>query len=147
MMSKEFILEFLKKAGKAAAKELQARSENMTGNELYEEKDFIPKFNAERQYLNFAPGYICKSEAGRVVKLIQPYDSTVYTGQPEELPAQWGFFWSTDPAKALPFVSIATSPFNTGDCCTDEGATYRSLIDNNTWKPSDYPAGWELVTE
>ena len=147
MMSKEFILEFLKKAGKAAAKELQAQSENMTGNELYEEKDFIPKFNAKRQYLNFTPGYICKSEAGRVVKLIQPYDSTVYTGQPEELPAQWGFFWSTDPAKALPFVSIATSPYNTGDCCTDEGATYRSLIENNTWKPSDYPKGWELVTE
>lgn len=145
MMSKELILEFLKKAGKVAAKELQARSENMTGDELYTEKDFIPTFNAERQYLNFAPGYVFKSEAGRVVKLLQPYDSTVFTQQPEELSAQWGFYWSTDPGNALPFVSVATSPYMKDDCCSEDGTVYRSLIDNNTWKPSEYPAGWEEV--
>ena len=144
-MTRETILDVLKKAGRMAAEELKERSAEMTGSELYNEKDFIPAFNPERQYLNFPVGYICKSAAGRVVKLLQPYDSTVYIGQPEELPAQWGFFWSTDPEKALPFVALSTSPYNTGDCCTENETVYRSLIDNNVWKPSDYPAGWEAV--
>ena len=147
MTNKELVLETLKRAGRMVAKELQEKSSEMTGTELYEEKLFIPNFNPERQYLNFTAGYICRSEAGRVVKLLQPYDSTIYTQQPEELPAQWGFYWSQNPDEALPFVAISTSPYNKGDCCTEEGKTYRSLIDNNTWNPSAYPAGWELVTE
>ena len=32
-------------------------------------------------------GFVCKSSAGRVVRLLQPYDSNIYTGEPEELPA------------------------------------------------------------
>lgn len=27
----------------------------------------------------------------------------------------------------------------------ENDAVYRSLIDNNVWNPSGYPAGWELV--
>jgi hypothetical protein len=146
MTSRELVLNTLKRYGKQVAQELQKKAPEMTGSELYEETDFIPKFNPERQYLNFEVGYICKSTAGRVVKLLQPYDSTVYTAEPEELPAQWGFYWSTEPAKALPFVSLATSPYNTGDCCTENDVVYRSTIDNNTWQPSEYPAGWEVVT-
>lgn len=26
-----------------------------------------------------------------------------------------------------------------------EGKIYESAIDNNTWSPSEYPQGWELV--
>ena len=90
-------------------------------------------------------GFTCKSSAGRVVRLLQAYDSDIYTQEPEELPAQWGFKWSTDPAKALPFVAISTSPYMTGDCCTVDGAVYRSVMDNNVWNPLDYPSGWEEV--
>lgn len=146
-MDKNLILETLKRAGRMVAKELQEKSSNMTGTELYEEKLFIPQFDPKRQYLNFKAGYVCKSDAGRIVKLLQPYDSTIYTQQPEELPAQWGFYWSKNADEALPFVAISTSPFMIGDCCTENGNTYRSLIDNNTWSPSAYPNGWEVVTK
>jgi len=146
-MKKETVLEVLKKAARMAAKELQERSADMTGSELYSEKDFIPAFNPERQYLTFPVGYVCKSAAGRVVKLLQPYDSTAYPQQPEELPAQWGFVWSKEPKDALPYVAISTSPFMKDDCCTENDTVYRSLTDNNVWKPSDYPAGWEAVEE
>ena len=145
--SKEFVLSTMRKYGKATAEALQVKAPNMTGTELYAEEAFIPAFNPERQYLNFKAGYVCKSTAGRVVVLIQPYDSTIYTQEPEELPAQWGFKWSTDPQKALPFVALSTSPYNTGDCCTDEGITYRSKMDSNVYRPKDYPQGWEVVTE
>ena len=76
------------------------------------------------------------------------------------MPAQWGFAWSPDPAKALPFVSIATSPYNTGDCCTypvnaegqpDQNGTvihvFRSGQDTNTWAPGTVGVDWEDLGE
>ena len=90
-------------------------------------------------------GFVCRSSAGRVVRLIQNYDSSIYTQEPEDLPAQWGFVWSTDPEKALPFIAISTSPYMTGDCCTENDIVYRSTIDNNVWAPSAYPQGWEVA--
>lgn len=148
MNDKEFVLQTMKEAGLARAQTLQAQAPDMTGTELYAAEDFIPDFKAAcalKNMLERAAGFVCRSSAGRVVKLLQPYDSTIYTQEPEELPAQWGFKWSTDPAKALPFVAMSTSPYMTGDCCTEGGKTYRSTIDNNVWAPSGYPQGWEEV--
>lgn len=147
MTSREFVLDTLKSLGTAKAKEVQEKAPDMTGTELYAAENYVPEFNPARQYLNFSAGYVCRSAAGRLVKLIQPYDSTIYTGQPEELPAQWGFYWSTDPAKALPFVALATSPYMTGDCCLNAaGEPKRSKIDNNVWSPDTNPEYWEDVT-
>lgn len=148
MTSKERVLERERQRGRAAAQEIQTKSPEMTGTELYAADDRIPRFAAACVKLNMLErpvGFVCKSTAGRMVRLLQPYDSTIYPQEPEELPAQWGFAWSTDPAKALPFIAISTSPYMLGDCCTENDAVYRSLIDNNVWNPSGYPAGWELV--
>lgn len=41
----------------------------------------------------------------------------------------------------------STNPYMTGDRVTFEGKTYESVIDNNIWSPSAYPAGWREVTE
>ena len=92
-------------------------------------------------------GFVCKSSAGRVVKLLQVYDSTIYTDEPENLPAQWGFVWSDDPTHALPFIALATSPYMKGNCCIENDMVFRSLIDNNVHAPSAYPQGWEAVAE
>ena len=135
--------------GRANALALQEKAPDMTGTELNATDSDIPGFKApvaNKNMLERKAGFVCRSSAGRVVRLVQPYDSTIYTQEPEELPAQWGFVWSTDPAKALPFVAISTSPYNKGDCCTDGGVIYRSTIANNVWSPSAYPAGWEAVT-
>jgi hypothetical protein len=29
------------------------------------------------------------------------------------------------------------------ECCSENGAVYVSLIDNNTWAPSEYETGWK----
>ena len=134
--------------GMADAADLQNRSSTMDGTALYVEEEKIPDFQAAKakmNMLNRPVGFVCLTSAKRVVKLLQVYDSDIYTQEPEELPAQWGFVWSTDPQKALPFISLATSPYNTGDCCTENGIVYRSIMDNNTWAPSAYPQGWEQV--
>lgn len=148
MTSKERVLERERQRGMKAAQEVQENAPTMTGTELYAADDRIPRFSVAREKKNMlerSAGFVCKSTAGRVVKLIQPYNSDTYAQEPEELPAQWGFKWSTDPAKALPFVAISTSPYGKGECCTENGVTYRSKIGSNVSAPSAYPLGWEVV--
>lgn len=134
--------------GRANALALQDKADSMSGTEMYAAEMDIPEFKAavkNGNMLERAAGFVCRSSAGRVVRLVQPYDSTIYTAEPEELPAQWGFKWSTDPTKALPFLASATSPYNKGDCCTDGGRVFRSTMGNNVWSPTAYPQGWEEV--
>lgn len=153
MTDMEYVLNTLRRFGAVAAQNLQDRSPEMDGTQLYADEDYIPSFKAAVAKQNMltrkaglTDGFVCKSSAGRVVRLIQNYDSTIYTQEPEELPAQWGFVWSTDPAKALPFIAISTSPYGKDTCCTENGNIYRSTIDNNVWAPSAYPQGWEDIT-
>lgn len=152
MTNREIVLETLKRSGRLVAESVQARSGEMTGTELNVESNYIPDFAAACKKTNMlnrkagkTDGFVCKSSAGRVVRLIQNYDSAIYTQEPEELPAQWGFVWSSAPEHALPFVAISTSPYMTGNCCTENGKVYRSKIDNNVNAPSAYPRGWEAV--
>lgn len=149
MTSKERVLSRERERGRQDAKSMQTRSADMTGTELYAEEDKLPNFKAaaaNKNMLDRPIGFVCKSTAGRVVKLLQPYDSAIYTQEPEELPAQWGFKWTTDPEKARPFIALSTSPYNAGECCTYEGKTWRSLNNGNVWSPGDYPGWWEEVT-
>ena len=41
----------------------------------------------------------------------------------------------------------STNAYMTGDRVTFEGHIYESLIDNNVWKPTDYPQGWKLIDD
>lgn len=149
--SKEFVLEAMRKQGRATALAIQEKSSTLTGTELNAEADYIPSFLSAKSTMNMldrkagmTDGFVCKSSAGRVVRLIQNYDSNIFTGEPEELPAQWGFVWSNDPVHAQPFVAIATSPYMIGNVCSENGIVYRSKIDNNVHSPIAYPQGWEV---
>lgn len=150
MTDKQFVLTTMRDSGLARAQTLQAQAPDMTGTELYAEEDYIPNFQAScalKNMLEREAGFVCRSTAGRVVRLLQPYDSTIYTQEPEDLPAQWGFVWSTDPAKALPFIALATSPYNTGDCCTYDGHVWRSGQDGNVWETGSVGVDWEDLGE
>ena len=148
MTNRELVLETLKRSGKLIAQSVQTRSAEMTGTELNAEHSYIPDFKVaceKMNMLNRPVGFVCKSSAGRVVKLLQVYDSSIYTNEPEDLPAQWGFVWSDDPAHAKPFVAISTSPYMKGNCCIENDEVFRSTMDNNVHAPSAYPQGWEKV--
>ena len=41
----------------------------------------------------------------------------------------------------------STNPYMIGDRVIFEKKIYESLIDNNTWAPAAYPAGWQEITE
>lgn len=151
MTDKELVLQVLQDYSRDKAAALQKASADMTGTELYAQGQYIPDFAAacaQKNMLERAAGFVCRSTAGRVVKLLQPYDSTIYTDEPEALPAQWGFVWSTDPYKALPFVAMSTSPYNTGGCCiypAEDGVdhVYRSGQDGNVWPPRTVNIKWD----
>lgn len=149
MTSKDRVLERERHRGRLDAQEVQTKAPDLNGTELYSVAAMIPRFSAAVQHMNMLDrpvGFVCKSSAGRVVRLLQPYDSTIYTQEPEALGAQWGFVWSTDPAEALPFVEIATSPYMKGNCCLDgAGAPKRSNLDNNVWSPDTNPEFWDNV--
>lgn len=154
MTDKELVLQVLQDYSRDKALALQAASSGMTGAELYDQEQYIPDFQAARAAQNMMTrtagrkdGFVCRSTAGRVVRLIQNYDSDERPGEPETLPAQWGFVWSTDPRKALPFVALADSPYNTNDCCTypaEDGVdhVYRSGQDGNVWPPRTVNVKW-----
>lgn len=148
MNNQEFVLQTMRETGRAKAQQLQENADNMTGTELYAQEDYIPDFRKACETQNMLTrkiGFVCRSSAGRVVRLIQPYDSEIYEQEPEELTAHWGFKWSQDPKKAKPFVKITTSPFMQGDCCVEDGEVYRSKENNNTYAPSEYPPWWEVA--
>lgn len=134
--------------GKADAEALQAAAPTMTGTELNGAADAIPMFDAACKVMNMLQrpvGFVCCSSSGRIVKLLQPYDSDIYIQEPEMLPAQWGFVWSDDPSHARPFIALSTSPYMRNNVCSWGLDIYRSIIDNNVWSPVDYPRGWEWV--
>lgn len=150
MTSKERVLKREFDRGRMAAQEVQNKSSEMTGTELNAVDDRIPSFKEAVKVMNMLYrkiGFVCKSSAGRVVKLIQNYDSTIYTGEPEELPAQFGFVWSNDPKKAQPFIALSTSPYMKDNCCIEptDGKVYASNDDNNVYSPASYPRGWRLA--
>lgn len=145
MDSKTLVKNAMYSQGRADALTLQNNAHDMTGTELHKEAYKLPSFDPEKQYKNYPIGFTCKTLLGNVVRLLQPYDSFIYSAQPEDLPAQWGFKWSQNPEHAKPFVSASTTPYMQGDCCVDGGKTWRSTIDNNVWRPSEYPDGWELL--
>lgn len=148
MKNKDFVLETMRRSGKLIAQSVQANAPSMSGTQLNAEGDYIPDFKAAciaMNMINRPVGFVCKSSSGRVVKLLQVYDSTIFTAEPEELTAQWGFVWSDDPTHALPFISLSTSPYMKGNVCSENDVVYRSKFDNNVWAPSAYPDGWEAV--
>ena len=150
MTNKQYVLEAMKRSGKLAAMAVQEKASTMTGTELYAEEAYIPAFKAacaKMSMLDRSMGFVCKTPAERIVRLLQPYDSAVYTQDPEELPDRWAFVWSTDPAKARPFIAQSSSPYNTGDCCTHDGKTWRSGQDGNVSIPGTVGANWEEVVE
>ena len=148
MTKKEFVLDTFRRYGKVTAQAIQEKADTMTSAELYKEIAFIPPFHAALAKCNMlkrTKGFVCVSPQGNIVKLNQPYDSDIYTEEPEKLTAQWGFKWSTDPRKAKPFFKSAESPYGVDECCIWEGGIYASTMKDNTYSPAEYPQGWRFV--
>ena len=95
-MSNQIYFDAMKAKGLVDAADLQERSSSLDGTALYAEEDKIPDFAEAVKVRNMLErkagqkdGFVCRSTAGRVVRLLQVYDREIYLQEPEELPAQW----------------------------------------------------------
>ena len=138
--------EIMYQEGRRQALDLQERAPTMTGTQIIDEETKIPAFDPAKDYTAWAAGYPVTDE-GQVWTLIQPHNAAHYPGRPSSLRALWGLAHTTDPAKAKPWVAPygISGLYMAGECCTENGSTYRSTQDNNQYAPSEYPAWWEVV--
>lgn len=116
------------------------RVDELDPDELEGMIDLYPQYTVDT---NYNVGDIFKYE-GRLYKVIQTHTS-LENWIPSELPA---LYLNLMPENVIPeWVQPigAHDAYKIGDKVIFEGRVYESIIDGNTWSPTDYPAGWELV--
>lgn len=141
--------EELMERGKADAAALAALSVSgeADGTALIEAEDQIPTWR-QRDYSSVPVGTPYKWQ-GQVYKLWQQHDATAQPDwSPEKAVSLWDICHTSDPAKAKPYQAPQGSRglYQTGECCIYGDHVWRSVIENNSWTPDTYPAGWEVVT-
>lgn len=86
---------------------------------------------------------------GNIYRVIQSHRSQI-DWLPDEVPALYTLAnkSSTDPVDEIPEWVQPTGThdaYNKGDQVMFEGKAYESLVDGNTWSPTDHPAGWQEI--
>lgn len=66
--------------------------------------------------------------------------------EPNVAPSLFAKVLIPDPSVILEWEQPdSTNPYKKGDKVRFDGKVYESLIDNNIWSPSAYPAGWQVI--
>ena len=147
MTNQDLILDVLRTQGKTDALALRERAVDMDGAALIAAEARVPAWCADKDYTAWPVGAPVQ-DGGQVYALLQPHNAAHYPdARPAALPALWSIQHTQDPARAKPYVAPngQSGMYMTGDCCTCDGRTWRSTMDNNVWPPTDYPDGWEVV--
>lgn len=135
--NKQFVAS--RKAAQIATRDL-IRTDSLDPEEVEQLVEVYPAFEAGKAY---AVGDIIR-HSGKLYKVVQ-----AHTSQAD---------WTPDSTQALftPAIPVGTiaewkqptgahDAYMTGDRVTFNGKTYESLIDDNTWSPATYPAGWKEI--
>lgn len=147
MTSKERVLQRERDRGRAAALNLAARAPEMTGTAIIAEQSHVPAWREDAVYTADHVGFPVQ-DADQVYTILQPHTPAHNPGfRPVDLPAIYSIKHTTDPKRAKPYVAPngTSGMYMKDDCAAENGSVYRSLIDNNVWSPSGYPAGWECL--
>lgn len=86
---------------------------------------------------------------GALYEVIQAH-ATQVDWTPDATPALWKAYTPGSTEEGTEIVPDFKQPtgahdaYKKGDQVLFEGQVYKSLIDANTWSPTDYPGGWEL---
>lgn len=147
MTSKDRVLDRERARGRAAAADLAARAPQMTGTAIIAEEDNIPDWSEKAVYKAAMVGWPVRDN-GQVYTISQPHTPAYNPGvHPADLPAIYSIKHTQDPARAKPFQPpVGTSGlYHEGDCCTQDGCVWQSLINDNAWSPAGYPPGWAYV--
>lgn len=150
MMTKTESLIKMKEKGAYDALMLRtaASSGELTETEIIDREFAAPTFDNTKDYSAWPVNSPIQDE-GQVWLLLQPHNAAHYEGRPSTLRALWGLAHTKNPNKAKPYVAPdgTSGLYHNEECMLwSDGKVYVSIIDNNSWNPADYPAGWEVVT-
>lgn len=160
-----FFAKFLQKTARMLGEWYQQKAATMTNDELYEDSDFFPAYNPERDYSQKPDGYICRAEDGTMLRLVRNTDSVSAGAVSGSLKGSagttavnkgvvfdavtsefvWQACWSTKPDQAKKFVEDPNSPYNKNEVCSYDGEVYRCLITGTSQSPAEAPGSWEKV--
>ena len=116
------------------------RVDELSEEELLEMVDLYSQYEIGYSYL---VGDIFKYE-GKLYKVIQAHVS-----QEDWLPSELAaLYLNMMPENVIPEWIPPTGShdaYNKGDKVIFEGEVYESIIDSNTWLPTDYPQGWKVI--
>ena len=116
------------------------RVDELSEDELLDMIDLYESYEVDKLY---KVGDIFKYE-GKLYKVLQEHTS-LENWIPSELPA---LYLNIMPDSVIPEWVQPTGShdaYNTGDKVIFEGKVYECIIDGNTWSPTDYPQGWQVV--
>ena len=114
------------------------RVDELTAEELAEMRMLYPAWEIGKSYTDEVVRY-----GDRLYKVIQSHTSQD-DWTPDVTPALFNLI---QPPGVIPEWVQPTGghdAYKKGDLVLFEGKTYKSLIDANTYSPTDYPDGWEL---
>lgn len=148
MTAKSRVLNRERERGRADALGLAVRAYDMDGTELIAEQGHIPAWREDAVYTSDHVGFPVQ-DGDQVYIILQPHTPAHNPGaRPADLPAIYSIRHTTDPKMAKPYMppNGTSGMYMKDDCTVENGAVYRSTIDNNVWAPSGYPAGWEKLS-
>lgn len=64
---------------------------------------------------------------------------------PDHATTMWEDISYREGFRIIPETITASAAFQKDECGWWNDTLYKSLIDNNTWTPAAYPAGWEAI--
>lgn len=145
MSAKDRVLARERARGRSDALDLAGRASALDGTALIAEEDHIPAWREDAVYTADMVGWPVQ-DAGQIYTILQAHTPANNPGvRPADLPAIYSRQNTSDPARAKPWMAPAgtSGVYLIGNCAVDEGHVWRSAIDNNVWRPTEYPAGWE----
>jgi hypothetical protein len=129
-----------KVAGRIATRDL-IRADSITADEINALVDIYPSWAVGTAY---SIGALVAYQDG-LYQCLQAHTSQA-DWAPDIVPALW---LSKTPVGVIPDwvqPTGAQDAYQTGDRVLYNGQVYESLIDANVWSPTDYPAGWQIIS-
>ena len=126
---------------KELRKTIERLAQNLSDNDALDNIELFPNWKINQQY---RVGYKVRFR-DKLYRVTEDHLSV-----DEKNPADAGLLFSQiyyiEPDVPRPWVKPTDlNPYSIGDLVIFENETYKSLINNTMWSPSEYPIAWEKV--
>ena len=101
-------------------------------------------------YDDWKPGIEYKTDdlitdEGKFYKILAPGHTSQADWKPKDVPALYTPITTPGEVEEWGTRDLTNNPFMIGEQVRFEGQIWESTIDNNSWSPTGYPQGWQLV--